>query len=175
MFDGMCLWCVSKCWWSQREVNTYSHETCQLSTFGGPWVYRDNPPSPRNGMNHHFWWYLVKHRFSQLEQPCSAGEALAVLGGKICLLSLTLLTKLLLCDFCLRKCSLGKISRKGAFTLWHIYFFKFIFRVPPAAYGNSQARGPVGDTAAGLCHSHSNSGSKPHLWPTPQLRALLDP
>ena len=31
------------------------------------------------------------------------------------------------------------------------------------AYGNSQARGPIGATAAGLCHSHSNNISKPCL------------
>ena len=30
-------------------------------------------------------------------------------------------------------------------------------------------RGPIGATAAGLCHSQSNSGSKQHLWATPQL------
>ena len=31
------------------------------------------------------------------------------------------------------------------------------------SYGSSQARGPVGATAAGLCHSHSNVRSEPHL------------
>ena len=34
----------------------------------------------------------------------------------------------------------------------YIYFFFFpFFRVTPAAYGGSQARGIVGATAAGLC------------------------
>ena len=33
----------------------------------------------------------------------------------------------------------------------------------PMAYGVSQARGRIGATAAGLHHSHSNAGSKPHL------------
>ena len=33
----------------------------------------------------------------------------------------------------------------------------------------------IGATAAGLCHSHSNTSSKPCLWPTPQLTAKLDP
>ena len=33
----------------------------------------------------------------------------------------------------------------------------------PAAYGGSQARGPMGDTAAGLHHSHSNARSEPSL------------
>ena len=28
---------------------------------------------------------------------------------------------------------------------------------------------PIGATAAGLHHSHSNMGSEPHLQPTPQL------
>ena len=43
------------------------------------------------------------------------------------------------------------------------------------AYGGSQARGQVGVTAAGLCHSHSKAGSKPCLQPTPQLTAMPDP
>ena len=50
-----------------------------------------------------------------------------------------------------------------------------LFRAIPKAYGSSQARGPIGATTAGLHHSHSNMGSKPHLQPTPQLTAMLDP
>ena len=42
------------------------------------------------------------------------------------------------------------------------------------AYGSSQARGWIGAATAGLCHSHSNVGSKPHLRPTPQLAAMSD-
>ena len=45
----------------------------------------------------------------------------------------------------------------------------------PAAYGGSQARGPIGAVAAGLHHSHSNAESEPHLQPTPQLMATPDP
>ena len=41
------------------------------------------------------------------------------------------------------------------------------------AYGGSQARGQIGATAAGLCHS--NTGSEPHLRPIPQLTATPDP
>ena len=43
------------------------------------------------------------------------------------------------------------------------------------AHGGSQGRGPAGVTAVGLCHSHSNTGSEPHLLPTPQLTAMPDP
>ena len=50
-----------------------------------------------------------------------------------------------------------------------------LFRAAPIAYGSSQARGGIGAIAAGLCHSHSNKRSKPHLQPTPQLTATLDP
>ena len=50
-----------------------------------------------------------------------------------------------------------------------ISFYFLLFRAAPAAYGGSQARGPVGATAAGLCHSHSNAGSEPSIQPTPQL------
>ena len=45
----------------------------------------------------------------------------------------------------------------------------------PAAYGGSQARGPIRAVATGLCQSHSNAGSEPHLQPTPQLMATPDP
>ena len=43
-----------------------------------------------------------------------------------------------------------------------IYLFIFLFRASPAAYGNSQARGQIGATAAGLHHSHSNARSLTH-------------
>ena len=44
----------------------------------------------------------------------------------------------------------------------------------PAAYGGSQARGPIGAIATGLRQSHSNAGSEPRLQPTPQLTATPD-
>ena len=44
----------------------------------------------------------------------------------------------------------------------------------PAAYGGSQARGPIGAVATGLRQRHSNAGSEPHLQPTPQLTATPD-
>ena len=50
-----------------------------------------------------------------------------------------------------------------------------LFRATPAAYAAFQARGRIGATAAGLRHSHSHVESKPHLWPTPQLTATLEP
>ena len=48
-------------------------------------------------------------------------------------------------------------------------------RAAPAAYGSSQARGPIGAAAAGLHHSHSNTRSELCLRPTPQVTATLDP
>ena len=55
-------------------------------------------------------------------------------------------------------------------------FFVFcLFRAAPVAYGGSQARGQIGAVAAGLHHSHSDTGSKPHLQPTQQLSAMADP
>ena len=59
-----------------------------------------------------------------------------------------------------------------------IYLFNFIFcrfGATPAAHGGSQARGPIGAAAAGLPPGPSNTGSEPHLQPTPQLTAMLDP
>ena len=46
----------------------------------------------------------------------------------------------------------------------HPFIYLFIyFRAAPAAYGDSQARGRIRAVAAGLYHSHSNSGSEPRL------------
>ena len=54
-------------------------------------------------------------------------------------------------------------------------FFSFFFRATPTAYGVSLARGRIGAIATGLQHSHSNTRSKPHLRPTPQLTAMPNP
>ena len=54
----------------------------------------------------------------------------------------------------------------------HIYFCCCcLFRATPIPYGGSQARGPIRAIAAGLHHSHSNVGSEPHLWHTPQAHS----
>ena len=58
---------------------------------------------------------------------------------------------------------------------YFILFYFCLFRAAPVSYGGSQAGGPIRAVAAGLHHSHSNEGSKPHLQPTPQLTAMLDP
>ena len=44
-----------------------------------------------------------------------------------------------------------------------------------AAYRNSQARGQIRAAAASLRHSHSNTGSEPHLRPMPHLVAMPAP
>ena len=67
---------------------------------------------------------------------------------------------------------------KRFYYLFFIFLIFFLlFRAVPTAYGDSQARGPVEATAAGLHQSHSNARSKPHLKPTPQLTAhqILNP
>ena len=55
-------------------------------------------------------------------------------------------------------------------ALIFLFYFIFVFLGP-----HSQARGPIGATAASLHHSHSSLGSEPHPQPTPQLKAMLDP
>ena len=60
------------------------------------------------------------------------------------------------------------ILKGPCFVLFCLFAFS---RSAPAAYGGSQARCPFGAVAAGLCHRHSSLC----LWPTPQLRAMLDP
>ena len=65
--------------------------------------------------------------------------------------------------------------------LWEIHFYFFflclfaISRAIPATYGGTQATGLIGAVAAGLHHSHSSTGSKPCLQPTPQRMAKPDP
>ena len=54
-------------------------------------------------------------------------------------------------------------------------FFLLLVRASLAAYGISSARGGIRSATAGLHHSHSNAGSKPHLPSIPWLMALLDP
>ena len=55
-------------------------------------------------------------------------------------------------------------EKKKPFKILRFYFFFFFFlRAALSAYGDSQARGPIRATAAGLRHSHSNPGSKPRL------------
>ena len=64
-------------------------------------------------------------------------------------------------------------------TLYYSFTFFVFFCVwggaAPMAYGGSQARGWIGDVAAGLHHSHSNAKSELCLLPTPQLMTTLDP
>ena len=42
------------------------------------------------------------------------------------------------------------------------------------AHGSSWASSGIGAVAAGLCHSHGNTRSEPHLQPMPQLVAMPD-
>ena len=44
-------------------------------------------------------------------------------------------------------------------TFKNRFFFFWLFRTTPAAYGGSQARGRIGAVADGLYHSHSNARS----------------
>ena len=67
-------------------------------------------------------------------------------------------------------------TERGNFKFCLVFFFFFcLFRAASVAYGGSQARGRIGTVAAGLHHSHSSAGSKPHLQPTPQLTATPEP
>ena len=62
------------------------------------------------------------------------------------------------------------------FYFIYLFFCLFAFsRATPVAYGDSQARGLIRAVATGLCQSHNNVGSAPHLRPTPQLMAMPDP
>ena len=54
-------------------------------------------------------------------------------------------------------------------------FSFFLFWATCMTYWSSQASGQIRAVVAGLHHSHSNKGSKLHLWPTSQLVATPDP
>ena len=54
------------------------------------------------------------------------------------------------------------------------FFLFFFFRATPVVYRKSWARGQRG-AAASPHHSQGNPGLEPHLWPTPELVATLDP
>ena len=58
----------------------------------------------------------------------------------------------------------------GIYLLCVCVSFVF-FMTEPVAHGGSQAGGRIGVLATSLRHSHSNTTSKPHLWPTPPLMA----
>ena len=66
-----------------------------------------------------------------------------------------------------------KLGTLLSFKFFNLFFC--LFKATPTAHGGSQARGLIRATAAGLHHSHSNSGSELCLQPTPQLTASPDP
>ena len=74
-----------------------------------------------------------------------------------------------------------KLIKERGFLFTHSlvnpFFGPFLsfFPANPAAYGDSQARGQIRATAAGLHHSHSNAGSEWSLQPTPQATAVPNP
>ena len=67
--------------------------------------------------------------------------------------------------------------QSGTTSFCFLFFFglSVFSRATPAACGGSQARGQIGDAAAGLHQNHSNTGSELLLQPTPQLKVMLDP
>ena len=66
------------------------------------------------------------------------------------------------------QCYWGAGKYAFSFTVFFFSFFH-LFKAPPVAYGSSWARCWFGAAAAGLRHSHGNTGSKL------QLAATLDP
>ena len=58
--------------------------------------------------------------------------------------------------------------------MYLFYICIYFFRATPEAYGDSQAGGLIGVTAASLHHSHRNARTELHLQPIPQLTATPD-
>ena len=79
----------------------------------------------------------------------------------------------MLCNFC--PCHFSPQRNKNyifTFFLLNLLVFGHFFRAAHAAYESSQARCWTGATAAGLCHSYSNMGSK--LYQQPSLSEAKD-
>ena len=75
----------------------------------------------------------------------------------------------------MRKALFDHLTARGIqVSFWNDAFYFFCL-AEPASYASPQARGRIRAIAAGLHHSHSNTGSEPHLRSTPQLTATLDP
>ena len=74
-------------------------------------------------------------------------------------------------DFSTLNLILNPPEESAISRILHIYFLIFS---ATEAYGSSQARDQISVAAASLHHSHSNTGSEPHLQPTPQLTAMPD-
>ena len=55
------------------------------------------------------------------------------------------------------------------------YYYSIFFFLWPYLQHGSQPRSQIRASAAGLYHSHSNTGSEPYLQPVPQLAATLNP
>ena len=67
----------------------------------------------------------------------------------------------------------NKVDESQFLILIPLFFFFFnLFMAALSACGSSQAKGQIRATATSQCHSHTNSGSEPCLWPIPQLTAL---
>ena len=64
-----------------------------------------------------------------------------------------------------------QLFKKIIYLFYFLFFYFFcLFAISwatPVAYGGSQARGLIGAIAAGLCQSHSNTGSELCLQTTP--------
>ena len=59
---------------------------------------------------------------------------------------------------------------------FHIHILKKnFFYSCTCSMRNFPGWGPNWSCSWGLCHSHRNTGSEPHLWPRPQLMAMPDP
>ena len=67
------------------------------------------------------------------------------------------------------------MAESSFFLFLLLFCFVLFFRAIPVAQGSSLVRGRIRSTAVGLCHSHSNMGSQPHLRLTPQFMAMPDP
>ena len=69
----------------------------------------------------------------------------------------------------------GKTGVRSALPFIYLFSLLAFSAAASTAYGGSQARGLIGAVAIRLRQSHSNTGSKPPLQPTPKLTATLDP
>ena len=141
--------------WEQNTFKKLIHEVGRVR-HTIDWV-ENLTVTPRNGFN--------SYRESEVKNKRGSGQ-----NWNIELSTVALTLVILSQQFCHCSKQFGYIWGQSSYLIPFFFFFAFF-----AAYRDSQASRRIRATAASHSHSHSHARSEPHLQPTPQLPATLDP
>ena len=108
---------------------------------------------PMNNFCYHYWKILV-HWGMQIFQMLSC-----FICSILKIIFFSKITDLIQKVLRVKKLSSRRCQKFPTILIFFFFFFLF-FRAAPETYGSSQARAWIGAIAAGLCHSHSNAGSR---------------